>query len=209
MYDDRRGAGESLARELETRDYDSPVVLGVVRGGLPVAAPVAEALGAPLDIVVPRKIGAPGNPEYAVGAVTEDGSVVLNEEAVRRTGATDRYVEDAAEEQRREVERRVERYRGGREPIDLRDRTVVIVDDGIATGTTLKAAIKSVRGRDPSSVVVAVPVGAKSSVDEIEKLADEVVCLDAPRMFGAVGQYFRSFPQTSDEEVERILEEHG
>lgn len=206
MYSDRKEAGERLAEELLKRNYESPIVMGVPRGGVPVAYRVAMALDAPLDIVVPRKIGAPGNPEYAIGAVTEEGSIVLNEAAVRRTGASDEYVENAAKEEREEIERRIEEYRGKMEPVDLKGSTVLLVDDGVATGTTLKAAINSVRKRGPTHIVVAVPVGAPSSVEDLRGLADEVICLETPKAFGAVGQYYRSFPQTSDEEVKNLLQ---
>lgn len=206
MYDDRADAGRRLADELETRNYPDPVVIAIPRGGVPLGVEVVERLNAPLDLVVPRKIGAPGNSEYAIGAVTEDGSVVTNESAMRGTGATEDYVERAAEEQRAEVQRRLDEYRGDRDPVDVEGKTAILVDDGVATGTTLKAAIKSIRKRDPAKLVVAVPVGPPSSVQELRSLADDVICLDTPRGFGAVGQYYRSFPQTTDDEVKRLLE---
>lgn len=207
MFENRRDAGKQLADELKTRNYDDPVIIAVPRGGVPLGIEVATALNAPLDLVIPRKIGAPGNPEYAVGAVTEDGSIVTNESAVKSTGATEEYIRRAAEEQRQEVERRLQEYRGDRDPTDVTEKTVIIVDDGVATGTTLKAAIKSIRRRGPSHLVVAVPVGSASSIQEIRRLADDVICLDTPSHFGAVGQYYRSFPQTTDDEVKKLLKQ--
>jgi len=201
VFKDRREAGQKLAQELEGKNYDSPVVIGIPRGGVPLAEEVAETLHAPLDIIVPRKIGAPGNPEYAVGAVTEDGTVVRNEEAVQRTGADQDYLERAAEQELKEVKRRLRKYRGDRQPVDIEGKTTILVDDGVATGTTLKAAIKSAKKRNPANIVVAVPVGAESSIQDIKQEVDEVICLETPGLFGAVGQYYRSFPQTPDEEV--------
>ncbi|MBS1263687.1 MAG: Amidophosphoribosyltransferase [Methanonatronarchaeales archaeon] len=208
MFQDRRDAGRQLADELADRDYADPVVIAIPRGGVPLGVEVADALNAPLDLVVPRKIGAPNNPEYAIGAVTEDGSVVLNEAAVRRTGATEEYIERAGEEERREIERRLKEYRGDRKPVPIEGKTAIVVDDGVATGTTLKAAVKSIRSRNPARIVIAVPVGAKSSIAEFEELADYVVCLEVPRFFRAVGQHYQSFPQTSDEEVRRLMKGH-
>lgn len=206
-FRDRRDAGRRLGRHLAARDdIDDPVVFGLARGGVPVAADVAAALAAPLDVLVVRKVGAPGNPEYALGAVAEDDVTVLDESTVERVGAA-HEIDGIVAHERREVERRVERYRGGRPPTPVEGRTAVIVDDGIATGRSAIAAVRAVRNRKPARVLVAAPVGAPQSVAQVAEEADDVVCLDTPEAFFAVGAYYRDFGQTSDDEVAALLNE--
>ena len=191
-------------RDLKGKDV---VVLGIPRGGVVVARQVAAALGAPLDVVVTKKIGAPGEPEFAVGAVTQEGKAILNEEVVRLLGIESSYVKSEAARLTREVKARVLRFRGDRPYPSLKGKVVVIVDDGIATGSTASAAVKSVRAREPSAVVVAVPVAPAEAVAELSREADRVVCLETPDPFFAIGQFYSEFAQVDDEEVRRMLDE--
>lgn len=205
IFPNRQQAGVLLARRLaEFRDAD-PVVLALPRGGLPVARPVAEALAAPLDVVLARKIGAPHNEEYAIGAVTARGHRVLNERALRQVLLPPGYLEEATEAQRRVAAEREARYRGLRPAQPLAGRTAILVDDGIATGMTMRAAIADVRAQAPRQVVVAAPVMPPDTYDEMERLADRVVALLVPPDFYAVGQFYEDFMQVSDEEAEALL----
>jgi predicted phosphoribosyltransferase len=206
-YFDRTAAGEALADELG-QVAGSVLVLGLARGGVPVAAPVADALGAELDVLIVRKLGLPGQPELAMGAIAgvgEDLHVVRNEQIAREVDA------DAMDEvQRREVQelrRRESAYRGDRPPIDVRDRVVILVDDGLATGSTMRAAVEAVRRQRPARVIVAVPVGGVESCRRLARIADQVVCVWIPRYFNAVGQAYRDFSPVSDDEVQRVLAE--
>jgi putative phosphoribosyl transferase len=185
------------------------VVLALPRGGVPVAFEVAEALDAPLDIFLVRKLGLPGHPELAMGAIASGGVRVLNEDVVRWYGIPDRAIEAVAREEQAELERREREYRQGRPLIDLHGRTVILIDDGLATGSTMKAAVQAVRQHAPAHVVVAVPVGALASCEEFAGITDETVCARSPDPFSAVGQWYHDFSQTTDEEVRRLLEEHG
>jgi predicted phosphoribosyltransferase len=207
LFDDRRHAGRVLADRL--RDYHGMpgiVVLALPRGGVPVAFEVANALEAPLDVFIVRKLGIPGYEEFAMGAIATGGVVVTNPEAARLQ--IPRAVFDAAvEREKRELTRREQLYRHGRSPLVLEDRTVVLVDDGLATGSTMKAAIKAVRQHIPKRIVVAVPVAAESTCAELKLMADEVVCVETPQYFRAVGIWYRDFAQTSDAEVRALLDE--
>jgi putative phosphoribosyl transferase len=203
MYADRADAGRQLARALEGRLGPDALVLGVPRGGVVLAAEVADALGLELDVVIVRKIGAPGNPEYAIGALDEEGRVLGAQSAL----ADDAYVQHAAEQGRSEIARRLAEYRGSRPAPAIAGREVVIVDDGIATGFTLRAAIESVRRRGALRVVVAAPVASAQAASDMRVAADEVIVLDEPDDFRAVGQFYRVFGQTADAEVVRILSE--
>ena len=204
-FQDRRDAGRQLAEELAQHDLDDAIVFGMARGGVPVAYEVASRLDAPLDVLVVGKVGAPGNPEYALGAVAEHGVTVLDEAIVERFGG--RRLDDTVEQERQELTRRVERYRGGRPPTSAKGRTAVIVDDGIATGRSAVAAVRAARELEADRIVFAAPVGAPSSVEHLREEADEVVCLSAPQNFFAVGAYYRSFGQTSDDEVIGLLDD--
>lgn len=206
-FADRTEAGRALGAVLRQQwTEEPPVVLGLPRGGVPVAAQVAAALQAPLDVLVVRKLGTPGWPELAMGAIASGGIRVLNPWALGRRGIDQAAVEQVVAQELAELERRERIFRGERPRPELSRRTVVLVDDGLATGATLRAAVEAVRTTAPSRIVVAVPVGAPDAVALLEQLADEVVCLHAPRRFGAVGTYYRDFTQTTDAQVQALLE---
>jgi putative phosphoribosyl transferase len=207
-YRDRVAAGEALARALSPYAGRADVtVLGLVRGGVPVAATVATRLGAPLDLLVIRKLGVPGAPELAFGAVGPGGVVVLNEEIVAYV--PDREIAMVRQAEEAELERREQLYRGGRPPLDLTGRIAVVVDDGLATGATARASVPVARALGATWVVVAAPVGAPDSVARVREVADEVVCPLAPPDFGAVSRYYDRFPQVSDTEVIERLDAAG
>jgi putative phosphoribosyl transferase len=204
MWRDRIEAGEDLADELVRRGYAGRadvIVLGVPRGGVEVAKQVARRLGAPLDVVVVRKIGSPGNPEFAAGAVDIDGNVYENP----RAGVSRDWLDRASVAERAEALRRVDEYRAGRPPLELAGRTVVVVDDGIATGLTAQAALRWLRGRGAARTVLAAPAMAPDTVRRLQGEADELVALESPSSFSAVGQFYQSFPQLTDVDVTRLL----
>ncbi len=204
-YRDRVDAGTRLAATFDPSWHGRPdvVVLGLARGGVPVAYQVARALAVPLDVLVVRKLGVPGHEELAFGAVASGGLRVLNDDVVA-TLSVEVVAEVTAREQAVLAEREAS-YRGGRPPLDLRGRTVVLVDDGLATGASMRAAVGAVRSQAPASVVVAVPVGAASTCARLRADADEVVCTATPEPFGAVGSWYLDFSPTTDEEVRRLL----
>lgn len=206
VFSDRRTAGRALAAELERyAARDGVVVLGLPRGGIPVAYEVARALGAPLDVFLVRKLGTPWHRELAMGAIASGGIRVLNSDVVRSYGITPQDIELVARQEQQELERREREYRAGRPPLPLAGRVVILVDDGLATGSTMRAAVQAVRHHNPSRVVVAVPVGASESCEELRAVADEVVCAHTPEPFSAVGQWYVDFDQTTDEEVQQLL----
>lgn len=206
MFSDRTDAGRRLAERLRERGVTADVVLAIPRGGLPVGRAVADALGLPLDVVAARKLGAPGNPELAVGAVAADGTVWLNDPFVAQLGLDRTGLEDAIERERAVAQQKVERYRGDRPPLDLRRKTVLVVDDGVATGATTIACLRQVRAGGAARVVLGVPVGPPDAVARLEQEADEVVCVATPADFGAVGRFYDSFAQVSDEEAMGYLD---
>lgn len=207
MFQNRTEAGERLGERLVEAGIEADVVLAIPRGGLPVARPVADALDASLDVIVASKLGAPRNPELAIGAVADDGSLWLNEELVDRLGVSEAYVEEQREAEAEYARRKAEKYRtDGRAP-DLRGNRVIVVDDGIATGATAIACLRQVRDADAARVILAVPVGSPDSIARLTGEADEVVALRAPELFRAVGQYYRDFGQVSDEEAVTFLED--
>ncbi len=206
LFSDRRDAGRRLAKELARASLPDPVVLGIPRGGVIVADEVARTLGAPLDLVIPRKIGAPGNPELAIGAVAQDGTLVADEALVKALGVSQRYLEAETQRQRAEIERRLSLYRQGRLAVALAGASAIVVDDGIATGATVLAALRGVRAQGPARLVLAVPVAPPDTLERLRAETDEIVCLATPEPFYAVGQFYRHFEQTSDEEVFEIME---
>lgn len=207
IFLDREDAGARLAEACGQLKTEQPVVLGIPRGGVPVAAKVAAALNAPLDVVVVRKLGAPGNPEYALGAIGE-GVRILDEQAARVFGVGDAGLDEVEARERRELERRVQRFRGDAEAVDVTGRCVVIVDDGIATGATTRAACAVIRARGAAEIVVAVPVAPPEWAPQPGLDADRLVCLHRPHGFMAVGQWYRDFTQTTDAEVRDLLAAH-
>jgi putative phosphoribosyl transferase len=206
IFQDRRDAGRQLARALETRGYRGPVVFGLPRGGVPVAFEVARRLEAPLDVFVVRKLGAPFQPELAMGAIASGGTLVRNEEVLRMLGDSEEALSRVERKERTELERRERLYRGDRPAVSVRGREVLVVDDGLATGSTMKAAVLALRQAGAARVVVAVPVGPPDTCRELGELADEVVCLQRPSRFMAVGQWYEEFGQTTDAEVQQLLE---
>lgn len=203
-FDDRRQAGRDLAEKVASRleeRGDAAVVLALPRGGVPVAAPVAAALGSPLDVMLVRKLGAPGHEELALGAVASGGARVLNTDLVRRLGIRDAQIDELTETETRELNRREHAYRGDRAFPDLTGRTAILVDDGVATGATIRAALRAVRVLGAGRAVVAIPLAPHDTLASLRREADEVICLASPEPFLAVGQGYRDFPQVSDEEV--------
>jgi predicted phosphoribosyltransferase len=206
VYQDRADAGRTLAAALAAwRGAANAVVLGLPRGGVPVAYEIAAALGLPLDVLLVRKLGLPWQPELAMGAIASGGALVVNDEVVRHLTPGDGAFEAVRAREQRELERREREYRGDRPPLDMRGRTGILVDDGLATGATMEAAVRSLRALGAGRVVVAVPVASIEARERIEALADEIVCLATPEWFSAVGQWYHDFGQTSDTEVRELL----
>ncbi|WP_326546343.1 phosphoribosyltransferase [Mycolicibacterium sp. ND9-15] len=205
VYQDRRDAGEVLANELTSFSGQALVVLGLARGGVPVARRVAHALHAPLDVFLVRKLGVPQWEELAMGALASGGGVVINDNLVRSLGIRDCAIQAAIARETDELNRRERAYRAGRPAPDLADKTVILVDDGIATGASMLAAVRAVRADNPARVVVAVPVGPASACRDLAQEADDVVCAAMPPGFEAVGQVYADFHQVTDDEVRELL----
>ncbi len=211
IFADRREAGKKLFLALEERGFkkDTPVVFGIPRGGVVVADEVAAGLAVPMDVIIARKLRAPNQPELGIGAVISgDHITIINEELAQATGATQSYLDREIALQRGEIERRMKFYRGDRQATDVAGKTVIVVDDGIATGYTFRAALEGLRRRQPQKLIAAAPVGAPDSTDMLRSFADEVICLSTPAHFMAVGAWYRNFDQTTDEEVATILRQN-
>jgi putative phosphoribosyl transferase len=206
-FPDRAQAGRLLARRLESyaRRHDV-VVLGLPRGGVPVAYEVARTLDVPLDVFVVRKLGVPQQEELAMGAIASGGVRVLNREVVESLGIPDSVVEEVSQAQQQELQRREELYRGNRPLLPVEGRVVILIDDGLATGSTMRAAVHALRDMHPAKTVVAVPTGASSTCRDLQREADEVVCLTTPEPFYAVGLWYENFEQTTDQEVRDLLQ---
>lgn len=208
IFKDRKEAGKQLAKRLKKyRENPETIVIGLPRGGVVTAFEVAKDLNIPLDIVVPRKIGAPFNPEFAIGAISEKGFRVFNKELIDSMGISEDYIERTVSREIREIERRKSKYRSNRAPLNLSVKTVIIIDDGIATGSTMMAGIESVREKGAARIIVAVPTVASDTIEKINSLVDEFIYLDAPEYFGAVGAFYEQFNQVEDEEVINLLKQ--
>jgi predicted phosphoribosyltransferase len=206
VFRDRTDAGRQLAAKLTPMiDPSSAIVLALPRGGVPVAFEVARSLRAPLDVFLVRKLGVPGREELAMGAIASGGVRVVNEDVMRELDIPLRWLDIAAADESAELRRREQAYRHGRAALDVRDKSVILVDDGLATGATMRAAVAALRKMGPAKIVVAVPVGAPQTCDELRALADNVICLKQPEPFYAVGSWYQNFEQTTDEEVRELL----
>lgn len=205
MFHDRVDAGRRLAAKLmKFRDLE-PVIVALPRGGVPVAWEVARALDAPLDVLIARKLGAPGQPELGIGAVAQGGALYLDVELISHMNITREYLHRVAREEALEMERRLRVYRGDRAPLDVMGRTVILVDDGLATGVTTRAAVRALRRQSPRAIILAVPVCAPETAAALRAEVDHVICVESPERFGAVGAWYTEFAQTTDEEVVTIL----
>ncbi len=209
MFTDRKDAGRRLLKELERFRSENPLILAVPRGGVVIAHEIIKELGLEWDLIIPRKIGAPHNKEVAIGAVSYDGSYFTDEGYVSMLGISDRYIEEEAALQLEEIKRRMREYKGTDDFPKVKDRTVIIVDDGIATGFTILAAIKSVKKQGASKVIIAVPVAPADTVETLAKEVDEVICLEAPEEFYAVGMHYANFSEVTEVEIAAIMKDLG
>ena len=218
MFQDRAEAGQQVARCLQAyATHPNAVVLGIARGGVPVAYEIAAALNLPLDVYVVRKLGLPGFPEMAMGAIASGGASgpasgpasgnvrYLNSEIIQKARVSDAEVNQVTEREQRELRRREQEYRGGRSPLVIQGRTVILVDDGLATGATMRVAIRALRQQSPAQIVVAVPVAAPEICGALESEADDVICVKTPQPFCSVSRWYETFPQTTDQEVRELL----
>lgn len=204
-FSDRKDAGKQLASALTDFSFKEGMVVAIPRGGVVVGYEIASALNFKLDVIVPRKIGAPDNPELAIGAVTEDGTMILDDSLIMYLGVSNDYIYQESERQKQEIRRRQNFYRQGVSEPEIKDKNVIVVDDGIATGYTMKAALASVRNRGAATLTVAIPVGPPSTIKELKYQADNIVCLYTPEYFQAIGQFYSDFSQTTDKEVIELL----
>ena len=208
IFQDRADAAKRLAKKLEWLKKDEPIILAIPRGGVITGDVIASVLGAKLDIVVSRKVGAPHNPELAIGAVVHDGSYFPNEDITRMLNVPQKYIDVEIAIQMKEIERRLIRFRGSKE-YNLEGKTVVLADDGIATGATMFVAVRWVKKQKPKQIIVAIPVGPKETIEKLKDIADKVVVLYTPSFFNAVGEFYRDFDQVDDYEVQEIMSRHG
>lgn len=205
-FRDRREAGRLLAEKLSfLKSKEDLLVLAIPRGGVVVGSEVAKALGAPLDVYITRKIGAPYNPELAIGAIASDGTLVLDRSLSSRLGVSEEYIKAQSAREQEEIERRMRRYRRDQPSPDLEGKRVILVDDGIATGATIEATIDALHRTGVEELILAVPVGPKDTIERLKKKVDQLICLHAPQIFWAVGSFYMTFDQTSDEEVVALL----
>jgi len=204
-FRNREEAAKDLAKELLKYQGKKTVILAIPRGGVILGYEIAKQLNALLDLIIPRKIGAPGNPELAIGAVTEDGTTIMNHLLVSKLSISQEYIELEKEQQIKEIKRRIKTYRDNCPPPNLEAKTIILVDDGIATGATMKAAIKSIRKQNPSTIVVATPVAPPNTIRDLKKEVDKLICLVSYEPFFAIGQFYEEFNQVSDDEVISLL----
>jgi putative phosphoribosyl transferase len=206
MFQDRREAGKALGGELASlKGTPNLIVLGIPRGGVVVGRQIADALNAPLDVYITRKIGAPHNPELAIGAVASDGTLLIDHQLAKRLGVSQSYIDQESARQTQEISRRLAEYRGDRPSPDLAGKVVILVDDGVATGATILATIRAIKSQEPLRLILAVPVGPRESIETLRQEVDQLYCLHAPEIFWAVGAFYNVFDQTSDEEVKALL----
>lgn len=207
MFQNRKDAGQQLAQELSAyQGKENVIVLGLPRGGVPVAYEVADELDLPLDVFVVRKLGVPGNPELAMGAITSGDIRVMNDDVVRQARVSEEAIQQVMEREKKKLHRREKTYRGVRPGLAVEGKTVLLIDDGLATGATMRAAVRALQERNPERIVVAVPTAPPRTCSEFETLVDEVICLSTPRAFMGVGGSYRSFGQTTNETVQQLLE---
>jgi putative phosphoribosyl transferase len=204
MFEDRMDAGKQLAQALKAYAPDKPIILALPRGGVPIGYEIAQALNAPLDVLVVRKIGAPWDPEFGVGAIAQ-GVHVFDQHSMQALGLSPDDLHDVIMREQQELERRIIAYRGDRPFPDIKARTVIIVDDGLATGITTRAAIQAIKQLAPSHIILAVPAGPQDTIDTLKSLVDVLICLEVPKFFMAVGACYRYFSQVSDQEVKDLL----
>lgn len=210
LFRDRSEAGQLLAARMDSfKGNKNLLVLGLPRGGVVVAYEVAKALGAPLNVYIARKIGAPCNPELAIGAVASDGTVVLDNNLIFRLGVPVAYLDAETERQKGEIQRRLALYRGTLEEPEVAGKVVIVVDDGVATGATVRAALKALRQGQPERLILAVPVGPAETIQQLTLEVDQMICLQAPEVFWAVGAFYTDFDQTEDDEVVRLLQDRA
>ncbi|MFH2136601.1 MAG: phosphoribosyltransferase [Patescibacteria group bacterium] len=210
IFKNRLEAGQKLALTLDKfKDKPDTIILALPRGGVIVGYEIARKLNLPLDIVVPRKIGAPENPEFAIGAITETGEGVFDEITIGAYGITESYLQNEIKKEKAEAERRLKLYRGSRPALNLKNKTAILVDDGLATGLTMRAAIKSVKRLGAAKIVAATPVTSPEAAELVKKEVDEIIYLEAPAFFGAVGSFYEKFGQTTDDEVIDLLKKSG
>lgn len=206
MFRDRTEVGRLLGEELLKLKIKNPIVLAIPRGGLPVAKEIALTLKAPLDIIITRKIGAPGQPEFAIGAVTQEGEMIVDREVTRSLGVSEKYLKEESATQVEEIRQRMNKYRAKDLSFpQLEGKTVIMVDDGIATGNTMLAAIKSAKLKNPSEIILAIGVAPPDTVRKLSKEVERVVCLDTPEPFYAIGEFYQNFDQVEDEEARNIM----
>ncbi len=207
FFKNRDDAAIKLAAKLtEYKNKPNAIILGLPRGGVPIAAKIAEILNLPFDIIITKKLKDPLNPELAFGAVTQEGMPVLDKKIIKTYQISENYIQKEIEKVFKEIQRRLKEYRKNKPPLNLDNKIAIIVDDGIATGSTMKAAIKSAKNQNAKKIIVAVPVAPPEIIDELKKNVDEIICLETPKHFSAVGQFYESFPQLEDAQVVEILE---
>ena len=207
MFKNREEAGKKLASKLlNYKAIENLIVLAIPRGGVVVGKELAQALNCPLDVLITRKIGAPGNPELGIGAVGPGGIRIIDWDLAGRVGADKDYLESKIENLKFEIEEREKKFRVGKKPLEIKDKTVILTDDGIATGATIEAAIAWLKSQKAKKIILAVPVAPPEVIKKLKPLVDELICLDQPEFFAAVGQFYHDFPQILDEEVVKLLE---
>lgn len=206
-FKDRHQAGRLLAAELTKYKNKDAIILAIPRGGLELGIELSKALSLPLDILITKKIGFPGNPEYAIGAVGPGGEYIVNKEEISRSDISESYIRAEVADLKIKIDEKYERYRGNKKPPELKDKIVIITDDGIATGFTMALSLQIIKKQKPKKIVVAIPVGPPDSIERLKSFADEVICLETPRMFFAIGQFYEEFNQVSDKEAIGYLKE--